>query len=539
MPSHRKSLITGKHLKANTKRQRSRRAAESSSERERRLAQNAAAMRARRQNETSTERAQRLARNAAATRARRQNETSTERAHRLAQNAAATRARRQNETSTEKLKRQATDAIQHRTRIQNENEAQRKLRLQQRAERRRQRLYPQRYAVVRQKSPEVEPFYMGAMDTLCDKCGALRFPNEAQSCCLSSEQLLVRGGAGAGNGNWDATSGMDQITVVRIDDTHITGEQVNPGGTVCYEMECTMPTEEVVAEDDEEEDNVFVIEYSNPEEEGESYQFTMSVDRSVPAKKPIVKHPVVREHTREPLPVMQKPRTQVRRKPKVQEEEEEQEEQQEVKFERKRRMLECEEANSSVREVNKSERTLKCPLCPSPGKFFRRASGLAVHLKHMHHKEGNKTFFCITCKQTVRSQVELDAHTRRHAIKEAVFTCLLCTTEGGEKKAAGYRGTRLSLKSHLKTEHPGIIPRCDICNRGFKTLDTYLADQFRHVGVSPYYCAECKIYEMTERGLALHMKNDEKKKKKMQQPKSGEKQLQMCGDNSATDDSDF
>lgn len=192
MMRRRKSRLSDRHLKANAMKRRFRRAAESSSERERRRARNAASMRARRQNESSTERAQRLAQNAAAMRTRRQK---------------------------------------------------------------------------------------------------------------ALEQLLVRGGAGAGNGNWDVTSGMDQITVVRIDDTHIAGEQVNPGATVCYEMECTLP-----AEDDEEEDGVFVIEYSNPEEEG-SYQFTMSVDRSVPAKKPIVKHPVVREHTTELLHVMPKPRT--------------------------------------------------------------------------------------------------------------------------------------------------------------------------------------------------------------------------------------
>lgn len=342
---------------------------------------------------------------------------------------------------------------------------------------------------------------------------------------------------------------MDQITVVRIDDTHIAEEQSHVGGKLkddavdYYEVEYSMPAEEeVVAE--EEEDGVYVIEYSNPEEEGESYQFTMSVDRSLPAKKQVVIHPAARENAAAPSPVTSKPsrpsrpRQEVRKRKMVREEEVKEEE-----IVSNKSVLELGEDYNDMMGSGKSQ--LVCSLCPPPGKFFKRASGLAVHLKQMHLMEGKKTFFCTSCNQTVRTQIELDAHTRRHANQDAVFTCLLCPAETENKPDAaektGFKGSKWGLRRHLEKEHPGIIPRCDICNKGFKSLVSYLADQFRHVGVSPFYCAKCQIYEMTERGLSVHIKNHDKKKKK-QEP--AENHLQTLGvsasaENSATDDSDF
>ncbi|GAA6233728.1 zinc finger and BTB domain-containing protein 11 [Lates japonicus] len=304
-----------------------------------------------------------------------------------------------------------------------------------------------------------------------------------------------------------------------------------------------MPAEEeVVAE--EEEDGVYVIEYSNPEEEGESYQFTMSVDRSLPAKKQVVIHPAGRENATAPSPVTSKPsrpsrpRQEVRKRKMVREEEVKEEE-----IVSNKSVLELGEDYNDMMGSGKSQ--LVCSLCPPPGKFFKRASGLAVHLKQMHLMEGKKTFFCTSCNQTVRTQIELDAHTRRHANQDAVFTCLLCPAETENKtdtaEKTGFKGSKWGLRRHLEKEHPGVIPRCNICNKGFKSLVSYLADQFRHVGVSPFYCAKCQIYEMTERGLSVHIKNHDKKKKK-QEP--AENHLQTLGvsasaENSATDDSDF
>ncbi|XP_078136695.1 uncharacterized protein LOC144537124 isoform X1 [Sander vitreus] len=379
----------------------------------------------------------------------------------------------------------------------------------------------------------------------------------------SSEHPAVGGGpAGkatsssvvSGNGNWDGagTGGMDQITVVRIDDTHIAEEQCQDGGKVkdaaqCYEVEYLMPA----AEEEEEEDGVYVIEYSNPEEEGESYQFTMSVDKSLPAKKSIITHPVVRESAGAPLPVLPKPstvprpRTSAGQKRKLIAEEEKEEEVLSNKS-----VLELGEHYSDVMGMNSGvgQSQLVCTLCPPPGKFFKRGSGLAVHLKHMHNLDTNKKFFCTPCQRSVRTQIELDRHTKRHANKAAVFTCHLCPAEAENEAEAGkrgYKGSRCGLKSHLETEHPGVIPRCHICNKGFQSIVTYLADQFRHVGVSPHHCAKCQIYEMTSRGLLIHIKNHDKKKQQQQQEEeSGENPPQALGvsangDNSATDDSDF
>lgn len=348
----------------------------------------------------------------------------------------------------------------------------------------------------------------------------------------------------AGNGNWDGVGGMDQITVVRIDDSHIAGEQSHgegkgkDGGGEFYEVEYSLPAEEVVV-GEEEEDGVYVIEYSNPEEEGESYQFTMSVDRPLPPKKP-VRLPVAREDARAPLPVIaraSRQRDEGRQMRKMMAEEEEEQAREEEVVSNKS-VLEFGEDYGDM--LGSGRRQLVCVLCPPPGRLFKRASGLAVHLKQMHLRQGKKTFFCTSCNQSVRSQIELDTHTRRHANQDAVFTCFLCSAAAAaenqaEVQTSGYRGSKMGLKKHLEKEHPGVIPRCHICNKGFKTLASYLADQFRHVGVSPYYCAKCQIYEMTERGLSVHNKNHSKKKKRQE----GQEKVPTTADNSATDDSDF
>lgn len=342
---------------------------------------------------------------------------------------------------------------------------------------------------------------------------------------------------------------MDQITVVRIDDTHIAEERCHDGGkvqdvataAVCYEAECAAPTaEEEVGE--EEEDSVFVIEYSNPEEEGESYQFTMSLDRSLSAKRPAFTRPAAPGSAGAASPVASKParpkpRLGVKQKRKLKEKESEQE-----AMVSNKSLLELGENYSDVMEMNLAAgKTLFCRLCPPPGRHFKRPSGLAVHIKQMHLMEDRKTFYCSSCDQKLRTQVELDGHTKRHATQEAVFTCSLCAAQT-DGKAAGFKGSKWGLKRHMEKEHPGVVPRCHICARGFKTLMTYLADQFRHIGVTPYYCPKCQIYEMTERGLSVHMKNHEKRRKKQETQESGEGLVSAVPsgtDNSATDDSDF
>ncbi|XP_034023901.1 zinc finger and SCAN domain-containing protein 21-like [Thalassophryne amazonica] len=299
-----------------------------------------------------------------------------------------------------------------------------------------------------------------------------------------------------------------------------------------YEVECTKPTEvesPSVEEDMSEEEGVYIIEYSNAEEEGKSYQFTMSVDESLPAQHHTIKHPVTRN-----APVTSRPN--------------------EVRMEKMRmesivtsnsnkslsQSAPCAGANGEVgASVMSSAQRYVCTLCPPPGRLFWRASGLAVHVKHIHTKV-EKTFFCTKCKKSVRSQIEFDAHTRRHAKRDAVFTCTLCASETGSKTETGppgFKGSKVGLKRHLEREHPGVIPRCHICNKSFKSLLRYLDDQFRHVGVSPYYCAECKIYELTERGLSVHMKNHWMKSAEVSEA-AGTRPLSSPED-SATDDSDF
>lgn len=314
---------------------------------------------------------------------------------------------------------------------------------------------------------------------------------------------------------WHDSGVMDQITVVRIDDSHI-AQQQSDVGKVTY----SMPVEE--AAEQEEEDSVFIIEYSNPEEEGESYQFTMCVDRSHPVKKAIIKHPEVGDGSRALPQVTSSSHPAVRQTKKLVDEEE--------------LMVSnsVPERGEDYSNVMGSGNALQCWICPPPRRIFKKACGLAVHLRELHQVMEKKTFFCTHCKQTLRTQVQLDAHTRRHAKHDAVFTCHLCSANKPE--TTEYK--RCGLRRHLTEEHPGIIPRCDICNKGFKSIVAYLADQFRHVGVTPYYCAKCQIYEMTERGLNIHLKNHHN-------PEPSEKtHLLTCDvstsiNNSTTDDSDF
>ncbi|XP_071402170.1 zinc finger protein 449 [Centroberyx affinis] len=389
----------------------------------------------------------------------------------------------------------------------------------------------------------------------------------------SAERPVGRGGtagtrpsssATVENRNWDSLGGMDQITVVRIDDSHIAGLQAQLGekgkdegaGVSCYEVEYSMPMEEeremctATEIDEEEEEGVYVIEYSNPEEEGESYQFKMSVDKQLPTKQQM-KRPVSGEHFRTPLDQRtgskdeRKQRKNLNRKKEA------------ASFScslcgavfHSSESLSQHEAEHSD-DTDPKKASLVCTLCPPPGRRFKKMSGFAVHLKLMHYKEGRKNFFCTMCKKPVRSQFDLDAHTRRHANQEAVFECVLCRLAppgDSETGRQGYRGTKWGLRKHLEAEHPGVIPRCDICDKSFKTVPSYLSDQFRHVGVSPFYCSKCKIYEMTERGLLVHLRNhnlkEEKQKGEWEAERPGgnaplSESLASSAENSATDDSD-
>ncbi|XP_053268024.1 uncharacterized protein LOC128425457 isoform X1 [Pleuronectes platessa] len=259
---------------------------------------------------------------------------------------------------------------------------------------------------------------------------------------MSSEPPLVGGGAAgkatsssvvAGDRKWDGGGGMDQINVVRIDDTHIAEEPSDLGGKVkgeavdYYEVEYSIPEGDEEAEEEaEEEDSLYVIEYSNPEEEGDSYQFTMSVDRSLSDKRP-VKHPVVKENATAPSAMTSRTQGSSR---------------QTANQKRKRRTEEEEGAirgrgalRGRQRCEGVGERTAAVPAA-------QKTSVLAIHLKQMHQMEGRWKFFCTSCKQAVPSQTELDAHRRRHTNEDVVFSCSLCP----ETPGAGAPGRHPSLQ---------------------------------------------------------------------------------------------
>ncbi|MEQ2167096.1 hypothetical protein GOODEAATRI_000685 [Goodea atripinnis] len=158
-------------------------------------------------------------------------------------------------------------------------------------------------------------------------------------------------------------------------------------------------------EEEDEEDGAYIIEYSNPEEEGESCKFKMLVDRSHPGKKPVIKPLPVREIPKEPLsfrPQRQTCETSQKMKMKTDEEND-------------KNFLELGENFRELMETDSgSAKKLVYPKCPASGKFFKGQAGLARHVRYMHSSEKKKTYFCTSCNQSVRAQIELDPHTRRH-----------------------------------------------------------------------------------------------------------------------------
>lgn len=177
-------------------------------------------------------------------------------------------------------------------------------------------------------------------------------------------------------------------------------------------------------------------------------------------------------------------------------------------------------------EVDPRAKAAVCSLCPPPGKVFKNRAGLSVHLKQRHWKGQRKRFVCGLCQKHCRNQCALDNHIRKHASRAAVFQCPLCSFQApGKIRKRGVKG-RFSIRVHLETQHAGIIPNCEICKKSFKNLNSYLNDQVRHIGITPFYCSECRIYEMTERGLLVHMGNH---KRRAPTPVGGEQPSSTAG----------
>ncbi|XP_021418038.2 zinc finger and BTB domain-containing protein 24 isoform X1 [Oncorhynchus mykiss] len=141
-----------------------------------------------------------------------------------------------------------------------------------------------------------------------------------------------------------------------------------------------------------------------------------------------------------------------------------------------------------VKEDNKEEKDLDA---------IRKARGVGEHQNK--YQPSHKKFFCPLCKTYYRNQIVLDKHSRSHtSLHKVMLCCSFCSVEMLNK---------CTMKKHYNTEHPGRVPRCEMCERNFSSIDIFLTHQFRHVAVTPYYCYECHIYQLTQRGLTVHLKN--------------------------------
>ena len=328
--------------------------------------------------------------------------------------------------------------------------------------------------------------------------------------CEVADEEESTSASGVENGNWDHF-GMDQIAMIRIEGTHPEWcQEVRGQGTDhdtdSLELAYVLPPqdqgtlfmgEEMTVGDSlkelEEQHGVYLVGYSDLETGGDSYEYKLQFPTTEDESKP----PTGREHLRRPLAK----KTGKYGAPLGQ-----------------RRPDADNKGGHNLQSPLLPHRThprtkaVVCSLCPPPGKVFKNMAGFSVHLKQLHHNGLKKSFFCDMCQKHCRNQLVLDDHIRRHASKAAVFQCPLCSFKApGKIRKRGVKG-RFGIRVHFEKEHPGIVPECRICEKDFRNLDSYLKDQVRHIGVTPFYCPECQIYEMTERGLLVHMRNHNKKK---------------------------
>ncbi|KAJ3611319.1 hypothetical protein NHX12_021335 [Muraenolepis orangiensis] len=299
------------------------------------------------------------------------------------------------------------------------------------------------------------------------------------------------------NGNSDHF-GMDQVPMIRLGDTQWCPE-VRGVDMDWLELAYVLPShfmgEEMTVGDYlkelEEDDGVYLVYSDRLETDGDAYAFQLQLPpKEVESKPP--PPPTGREHLRRSLakksgkygaPSGHSLRGTV--------------------------SLTSEDGASRQETTTKA---LVCSLCPPPGKLFKNMAGFSVHLKQLHFGGLRKSLLCDMCQKHCRNQLALDDHIRRHASKAAVFQCPLCSFKApGNIRKRGVKG-RFSIRVHLETEHPGVVPECKVCKKSFLNLDSYLKDQVRHIGVTPFYCPKCQIYEMTERGLQAHIRNHKHKK---------------------------
>ncbi|XP_014036997.2 zinc finger protein 777 [Salmo salar] len=352
----------------------------------------------------------------------------------------------------------------------------------------------------------------------------------------------------------------DQIRVVKIGDSH-TGDRKDEGGEYGMEYSHTRPYEgedggydamvtEIhrkekmnVMEREGEVEGVFVIENSNPEEE--EYVVEEEVWQMAEGGESRTEEMWGEKGKRRKLPGPQWWRYEQERR-KTQEDEwkmiaerareEERERQKGQTVEGKKRVagFRCPQCSNTFQSRSEllehktgccTDAKYACPVPLCPQRYPSKGS-LRTHICFHHVKEDNKEekdldairkargagehqnkyqpshkkkFFCPLCNTYYRNQIVLDKHSRSHtSFHKVMLCCSFCSVEMLNK---------FTMKKHYNTEHPGRVPRCEMCERNFSSIDNFLTHQVRHVAVTPYYCYECRIYQLTQRGLTVHLKN--------------------------------
>lgn len=115
---------------------------------------------------------------------------------------------------------------------------------------------------------------------------------------------------------------------------------------------------------------------------------------------------------------------------------------------------------------------------------------------HVKSHSGIRDLKCHICEAAFASRYTLNAHIKRHAITEPLFSCPYCG-KGSKSKA--------NLEQHIRI-HTGVRPySCDVCNAAFKHRSHLKVHMTIHTGEHPFVCNECGKTFRTNKQRTSHM----------------------------------
>jgi len=155
-------------------------------------------------------------------------------------------------------------------------------------------------------------------------------------------------------------------------------------------------------------------------------------------------------------------------------------------------LITCSKASAKA-SAAQQHRPFKCDQC---SKSFRNKSGLSNH-RIIHN--GQKPHKCSFkgCGKSFARSCDLTRHTRLHT-GDKPFKC--------KYNGCGKQFTRsVQLRLHMM-DHTGLRPyNCNVCKKGFKTLQNAQIHMRIHTGEKPYECKHCHKRFTQSSSLKTHL----------------------------------